>query len=119
MMKGHASHKRCVYACQGVMSAFRHEASFRIEVFCGVAALLFTAWLSPPLLWVALVIVMVALVLAAELLNTALEHVLDGLHPGQAEFVRIAKDCAAAAVLVLSVASVVVFVMMLVEVFVK
>jgi diacylglycerol kinase (ATP) len=42
-----------------------------------------------------------------------LEHALDGLHPQQAPFVRIAKDCAAAAVLVLSAASVVVFALML------
>ena len=56
---------------------------------------------------------MVALVLAAELFNTALEHLVDGLHPEEAGFVRVAKDCAAAAVLVLSVAAVVVFLMML------
>ena len=115
-MKGHPFHKRCVYAMQGVASAFRREASFRVELLCGAAALLFTAWLSPPPLWVALVVTMIALVLAAELLNTALEQMLDGLHPGQAEFVRIAKDCAAAAVLVFSVASVAVFVLMLLDV---
>jgi len=78
-----------------------------------VLALLTTAWLSPPLLWAALVAVMVTLVLAAELFNTALEHALDGLHPQQAEFVRLAKDCAAAAVLVLSLGAVVVFGLML------
>lgn len=101
---------------QGVASAFHREASFRVELLFGAAALLFTAWLSPPPLWVALVVIMIALVLAAELLNTALEQVLDGLHPGQAEFVRIAKDCAAAAVLVFSVASVAVFGLMLLDV---
>jgi hypothetical protein len=56
---------------------------------------------------------MIALVLAAELANTALEHLLDGLHPEQAEFVRIAKDCSAAAVLVFSTTSVAVFALML------
>ena len=115
-MKGHSFYKRCLYAWQGVSGAFRREGSFRIELLLGAAALLFTAWLSPPLLWVALVVIMVALVLAAELLNTALEQMLDGLHPGQAEFVRISKDCAAAAVLVFSVASVAVFVLMLADV---
>jgi diacylglycerol kinase len=34
---------------------------------------------------------MIGLVLAAELVNTALEHTLDGLHAEQAEFVRIAR----------------------------
>lgn len=64
----------------------------------------------------ALVIVMVALVLAAELFNTALEHLLDGLHPQQAEFVRIAKDCSAGAVLLFSITSVVVFALMVLKV---
>lgn len=112
-MKGHSLQKRCRYACQGLASAFRHEASFRTEVVFGVAALLFTLWLRPSWLWAALVVIMIAVVLAAELFNTALEHLLDGLHPDEAEFVRIAKDCAAAAVLVFSVASLAVFVLML------
>ena len=115
-MKGHSLQQRCRYACQGLASAFRHEASFRTEVVFGVAALLFTLWLRPSWLWAALVVIMIAAVLAAELFNTALEHLLDGLHPGEAEFVRIAKDCAAAAVMVFSVASLAVFLMMVFDV---
>jgi diacylglycerol kinase (ATP) len=49
---------------------------------------------------------LVGLVLMAELFNTAIEAVLDGLHPGEGDFVRKAKDCAAAAVLVASTAAV-------------
>jgi len=112
-MKNHSFDKRCRYACQGLASAFRHEASFRTQLVFGLGVLLFVLWLQPPVLWVALVVVMIALVLAAELLNTALEHLVDGLHPEEAAFVRIAKDCAAAAVLVLSIASVAVFLLML------
>ncbi len=59
---------------------------------------------------------MICMVLAAELFNTALEHALDGLHPEQAPFVRVAKDCAAGAVLVLSACAALVFVLMLAEV---
>ena len=101
---------------EGLRAAFQNEASFRIEVFAAVIAIAVTAWLSPSGAWLALVIVMVALVLAAELFNTALEHTLDGLHPEQAEFVRIAKDCSAGAVLVFSIASLAVFVLMVCEV---
>jgi diacylglycerol kinase len=112
-MKNHSFDKRCRYACQGLASAFRHEASFRTQLALGLGALLFILWLQPPLIWAAMVVVMVALVLAAELFNTALEHLVDGLHPEEAGFVRIAKDCAAAAVLVLSIAAVIVFLLML------
>ena len=115
-MKGQSFQKRCRYACHGLASAFRHEASFRAEVILGVAALLFTLWLRPSWLWAALVAIMVAAVLAAELFNTALEHLLDGLHPDEAEFARVAKDCAAAAVMIFSLASLAVFLMMVCDV---
>jgi undecaprenol kinase len=52
--------------------------------------------------------------LAAELLNTALERVIDHLHPESHPSIKIAKDCAAGAVLVLSLAAVAVFVALLV-----
>ena len=45
---------------------------------------------------------MVSLVIAAELINTALEHLADHLHPEQHPRIKIVKDCAAAAVLILS-----------------
>jgi diacylglycerol kinase (ATP) len=104
------------FAWQGIKIAFLNEASFRSEILAALAAIFVTVCLHPAILWQALVVVMISLVLAAELFNTALEHVLDGLHAEQAEFVRIAKDCAAAAVLVFSVASVIVFVLMLLDV---
>ncbi len=115
-MKGHVFHKRLGYAFQGLVSAYQLEVSFRVELWLGIMALLLTMALSPSLLWLALIVIMIALVLGAELLNTALEHVLDGLCPDQAEFVRIAKDCAAGAVLVFSVAALLVFVLMLFDI---
>ena len=78
---------------------------------CALGAVL---WLRPPLLWAALIVTMIGLVLAAELVNTALERTLDGLHAEHAEFVRIAKDCAAAAVLVLSATAAFVFLLMII-----
>ncbi len=103
---------RC--ACQGMFRAWRSEASFKTQVVFAVLAISSLFFLKPPLSWCALVIVMVCLVLAFELVNTALEHVLDGLHPEKAEFVRIAKDCAAGAVLLASLCAVAVYAMMLV-----
>lgn len=49
--------------------------------------------------WLALVLAM-TLVIAAEALNTALEHVVDIASPQWSELARDAKDVAAAAVLV-------------------
>lgn len=115
-MKGKSFYNRLRFATEGWRVAFRNEASFRTQVFAACGAIAVTAWLHPPAIWLALVLVMVVLVLGAELFNTALEHLLDGLHPEQAEFVKIAKDCSAAAVLLFSVASVAVFLLMIIEV---
>lgn len=112
-MKGQVFYRRLGFALAGWGEAVRAESSFRIQVAAGATAIAATAWLNPPLLWWALVSVSIALVLAAELFNTALECILDGLHPEKADFVRRAKDCAAGAVLVFSINSVIVFLLML------
>jgi undecaprenol kinase len=54
----------------------------------------------PEPLWWALVALASSAVIAAELFNTALECLADLLHPEHHAQIRIAKDCAAAAVLV-------------------
>ena len=60
-------------------------------------------------MWWAMLLTMCALVLAAELFNTAFEAALDRLHPDHHAAIGIAKDCAAGAVLVMSFASAAVF----------
>lgn len=69
--------------------------------------------LRPAPLWWALTGLMAGLVIAAELVNTALEHLVDHLHPEQHPRIKIVKDCAAGAVLVLSLAALWVAAMML------
>ena len=111
-MKGQAFFKRATYALAGWRNAFATELSFRTQIVAAIAAIGGTALISPSLSWWAFIVLSIALVLAAELFNTSLERCLDGLHPKQAEFVRQAKDCAAGAVLVFSCASVIIFVLM-------
>jgi diacylglycerol kinase (ATP) len=117
-MKGLGLGPRLGFALRGLADAWKAELTFRIQLAAALAAAAVTAVLQPGPYWVALIALTIGIVLAAELLNTALEHALDGLHPEHAQFVRIAKDCAAAAVLVLSASSVVVFVAMLADVLV-
>jgi diacylglycerol kinase len=112
-MKSQLFLRRASFAWSGVIHALKHEASFRTQITAALCVIVVIGVLRPPAVWVALLAICVGLVLAAELFNTALEATLDGLHPESATFVRVAKDCAAAAVLVLSGVSVVVFVAML------
>jgi len=114
-MKGLSLWQRFFFALSGIIHATRCERSFRTQLFAAILVVVSVLWLRPPLLWTALLVAMAALVLALELINTALEEVLDGLHPERAEFVRRAKNCAAGGVLTMSFGSVLVFLLMLVD----
>ena len=102
-MKNRAFSERLGFAWSGLRSAWRSEASLRTQIKISLLLLAVLAILRPSLLWWGLCGVMVALVIAAELLNTALEQLADHLHPEQDPRIKIVKDCAAAAVLILSI----------------
>jgi len=93
---------RLNYALQGLAHGLRAETSLRIQVVFLAAAVLVLLVFHADAVWWALVLLASAAVLAAELLNTAIEHLADELHPQDSPGIRIVKDCAAAAVLVAS-----------------
>jgi diacylglycerol kinase (ATP) len=107
-MKNRPFLERLSFAVLGISAAWRRERSFRTQVMIGMAATVFTAVLAPGLIRAAAVALSIALVLALELLNTALECIVDELHPETAPEIKLAKDIAAGSVLVASVAAVIV-----------
>lgn len=104
-MKNLRFDRRMGNALRGIGAALRNEASLRTHVIFAAALIPALLILRPALIWWALCIVMAALVIAAELMNTALEQLADHLHPDQHPMIGLAKDCAAGAVLVLSAAA--------------
>lgn len=108
-MKNLPFRKRFGFAVNGIWSALKSETSFRTQMLAAVAVLFVLIVLGASPLWWALIVLTISLVLMAELFNTALEHALDRLHPQVHESIRLAKDCAAGAVLVASFASLAVF----------
>ncbi len=84
------------FAWAGVRHAYGTQANFRIECWAALVALGLCVWLRAPLAPVALAC---ALVLSLELLNTALEAVVDLVSPEWHALAGVAKDAAAAAVL--------------------
>lgn len=94
------------YAAQGLVYAFASQRNFRIHVVIGLVVFGLGALLQLDLIRMAVLVLTVAAVLVLELLNTAIEAVVDlaigrRFHP----LARIAKDCAAAAVLVAAISS--------------
>ncbi|MFC6616496.1 diacylglycerol kinase [Deinococcus radiophilus] len=85
------------YAWAGLQRTYRQEANFRFEAWAAVTALGLTLWLDAPLTPILLVC---ALVLSLELVNSAVEAAIDLLSPGPHPLAAAAKDAAAGAVYV-------------------
>jgi diacylglycerol kinase (ATP) len=115
-MKNRPFPARLGYALAGIRLVFRREQSFRTQCALALAAALLTMLLRPGPLWAALVALAAGLVLALELANSALEYLIDHIHPGLAREIGAAKDAAAASVLLASVAALVVAALMLLAV---
>ena len=101
-MKNQPFHSRLFFALAGVASTLRSESSFKLQAIAAIAVGAALLWLRPAPVWWALAALTVSFVLAAELVNTAIEHLADHLHPELHPKIKLVKDCAAAAVLVAS-----------------
>jgi undecaprenol kinase len=99
-------HVRLGFALRGLAHALRTQSSVRIQAAAAALALLALIALRPAAVWWALVLLASAAVLAAELLNTAIEQLADELHPAESPGIRIVKDCAAAGVLIATLGAV-------------
>ncbi|MEX0877251.1 MAG: diacylglycerol kinase [Candidatus Spechtbacterales bacterium] len=99
---------RFIHATRGIKNAWRKEPNFRIEAF--VALLVFGAMLVLPLSNTerAVLVLVIALVLALEIVNSIFERVLDIIHPDFSEEVKKIKDTMAGVVLLASISSVIV-----------
>lgn len=92
--------ERLGFALRGLAHAVRTERSLQMQVIVLVLVIAALVVLAPGALWWALVLLASSAVLAAELLNTAVERLADELHPEDSVGIAVLKDCAAAAVLV-------------------
>ncbi|MCS7088236.1 MAG: diacylglycerol kinase family protein [Thermoflexales bacterium] len=86
------------FAFAGIAHAWRTQRNFRIHVAVTAAVLAAGAWLELSTDQWALLALTIGVVLQAELLNTALEAVVDHVAPEFHALAKAAKDCAAGAV---------------------
>ncbi|MBS0431055.1 MAG: diacylglycerol kinase [Proteobacteria bacterium] len=92
--------KAFVWSMKGLRAGWRNEASFRLEVCLCVILLPLGVWLGQGAAEKALLGGSLLLVLALELLNSALEAVVDHVCPDIHPFAERAKDLGSAAVFV-------------------
>ena len=101
-MKGQPFIRRVGFALHGLRLAVQREGSLRSHLLAAAAVLAVLLAARPAPLWWALLALAVGLVLVAELVNSALETLIDHLHPERHPEIGAAKDIAAGAVLVAS-----------------
>jgi undecaprenol kinase len=99
-MKNQHILQRFQYAWAGLKASWRSEKSFRTHVAALAAILFLLVLLRPAAAWWALLLLASACAIAIELVNTAVEKLVDYLHPQQHEVIGIVKDTLAGAVLV-------------------
>lgn len=93
--------KAALWSLQGLRAAWLHESSFRLEVYLFLVLAPLGGWLGRDGVERALLIGSCLLVLAMELMNSAMEAVIDRYGAEQHELAGRAKDMGSAAVFVL------------------
>ena len=87
------------YSAQGLLASWRHESAFRQETALALVAIPFGLWLGQTAIARALLVAAILQVLIVELLNSAIEAVVDRVGDGEHELSGRSKDMGSAAVL--------------------
>lgn len=120
-MNGHhpRRHKHLVEsfkdAISGFILAFVQERNIHIQIFAAVAVVIFSIIIHVSPIELMIVFLLIGGVISLELVNTAIERVVDLVTQEQHPMAKAAKDVAAAAVWWFSVVSVAVFIVIVVN----
>ncbi len=94
------------YAAAGLVYTFQPQRNFRIHVIIGTLAIGLGVFLQVGLVEIAVLGLTIGAVMVMELVNTAIESLVDlTVKQSYHELAKIAKDCAAGAVLVSAIVS--------------
>ncbi|MGH7727606.1 MAG: diacylglycerol kinase [Vulcanimicrobiaceae bacterium] len=96
------------YAFSGLVYAARTQPNMRIHLAAGALALAASLFLRLGRAYVALIVIAIVLVIGAELVNTAVEAIVDLLTVAHHPLAKVAKDAAAGAVMVVSLGAAIV-----------
>lgn len=96
------------YAFNGFKSAFKTEQNLEIHILISIVVVIMGFIFKISLIEWCICLSLFALVIGAELMNTALEHTVDLLEPHYNESAKIVKDTSASFVLVFAILSVII-----------
>ena len=105
--------KRFNFALAGIWHALKTEKSFKTQILLTLFLFGILFFLKPSALWTSIFGLCVSQVLSLELVNAALESLCDEVSQKENPKIKVAKDCAAGAVLISSLISVFIFLIFL------
>ncbi len=91
--------KATLYSWQGFKACYQKEEAFRQEAWLALVMIPLALWLGEGGLQIAMMVGSVVLVLIVEILNSAIEAVVDRIGPEHHELSGRAKDMGSAAVM--------------------
>ena len=94
--------KNCL---EGINFVITNESNFKKEIAIGIIALLLSYILKISRIEFTIILIMIALVLTSEIINTSIEKVVDLYTKDYNNLAKIAKDVSAGSVLVMSIFS--------------
>lgn len=97
-----------VYALKGILTCFKSENNFKIQTVVALVVLLMGFCLELSKLEWIVIFFSIGLVLAFEIINSAIEQLCNFVHPQQNEHIGRIKDLSAGAVLIVTISSIVV-----------
>lgn len=96
------------YAFEGIVSSFKQERNMKIHFLAVILVVIFgLIYKISAQEWITLVILF-GMVIASEMINTAIEEVVDIASPTKQKKAKLAKDIAAGAVLINAIIAVIV-----------
>lgn len=94
-------YKAMLWSLKGLQAAWRFEASFRLEAYLFAVLAPIGLWIGQGVVEKLLLVGSLLLILSAELMNSAIEAIVDKVSPEFNELAGRAKDCGSAAVFLL------------------
>lgn len=96
------------HALDGIEYTINHERNFKIEILFAIIVTIASFILKVSLIEWTILVLVIGIVLALEMVNTAIERCVDLVTKEYKELAKIAKDVSAGAVFVMSIFSVVI-----------
>lgn len=91
------------YAIEGLITAIRNEKHMKVHVIATILILILAIFMNASKVEILIISISVAFVVITELINTAVEALVDLVSPERHKLAKIAKDVAAGAVLVAAI----------------